>query len=564
MTHADCIKMLLPVLMETMTAFLRHPGSRHARAARDSLLGAVEDAVTSIVTAYKRLGTGEPSHNGEFLANMDRVFALIDGPGDSLDVEELDEVTRWILRHSVTVAKSSGAEDEAEITRACQKTLMEVNKVKRSLGPASGQLSSGQAGAGLAGLGAVLELLEQSVNSALLRLAISALPGPGRPLDTLLASVLGSELEAAARAAGDLAAAVQLLDRQTERVLQLCHFCIFCTTDGEKAQRIRSLGRLLETLEADLVPAVLQLYYNPEDEGARSFVKVVRRTWKCVLEDLSSVVRSIVDPTAYCVILLQEMTAAARRLKEGLYTQEAASLAAEVGSLLAMAESGVDLAWRECGEQSPGPGGLQPLPDSHPLVTAERSIWEVRAASRLVTASIADLSLHQSLHKRTHVLLAAFEAVVQLLTEKQEDTADPGSSRILGSLVEEATEAAAPTPRQQRPQSSQCLSFRAVRSLDRTAALAGELRREPGQLGDPRELYRITADLTPFTPDRRPAAALQRKPSSVTVNGCILHTPIRRSEVSSGISSSSDASFSGVYTGPICQKAFRIYIGGMN
>ena len=143
MTHADCIKMLLPVLMETMTAFLRHPGSRHARAARDSLLGAVEDAVTSIVTAYKRLGTGEPSHNGEFLANMDRVFALIDGPGDSLDVEELDEVTRWILRHSVTVAKSSGAEDEAEITRACQKTLMEVNKVKRSLGPASGQLSSG-------------------------------------------------------------------------------------------------------------------------------------------------------------------------------------------------------------------------------------------------------------------------------------------------------------------------------------------------------------------------------------------------------------------------------------
>jgi hypothetical protein len=49
-----------------------------------------------------------------------------------------------------------------------------------------------------------------------------------------------------------------------------------------------------------------------------------------------------------------------------------------------MCEAGVDLAWEEAGRAGPA----HPLPESHPLVRTERAVWEVRAAGRLLLASI--------------------------------------------------------------------------------------------------------------------------------------------------------------------------------
>ena len=128
-----------------------------------------------------------------------------------------------------------------------------------------------------------------------------------RPLDVLLSTVLSSTVSVSSRLSDDLAEEIKHLDVQTDQIFQLCHFAVFCTSDGEKAQRIRSIGRVLELLETDLVPALLQLYYNPEDSGAKSFVKILRTLWKSLLENLSAAILDIVDPTAYCVILAEEV-----------------------------------------------------------------------------------------------------------------------------------------------------------------------------------------------------------------------------------------------------------------
>ncbi len=128
----------------------------------------------------------------------------------------------------------------------------------------------------------------------------------------------------------------------------------------------------------------------------------------------------------------------------------------------------MDLAWEEAGRAGPA----HPLPESHPLVRTERAVWEVRAAGRLLLASIQvnilsheenflslsetvqwrschlkrfkiikrqkmtfiqnyhlvllifylmqDLELHQSFLKRVKVLVATFaELAAQLLDQEQ-------------------------------------------------------------------------------------------------------------------------------------------------
>ena len=264
---------------------------------------------------------------------------------------------------------------------------------------------------------------------------------------------------------------------------------------------------------------------------------VIRQSWRGLLEQIQGLVTGIVDPTAYCVILLQSLDTLARSLKSNLYSQDPASVQAGVSRLLSMAETGVDLAWRELGE----PGSVAPLPDSHCLVTAERSVWEVRAACKLLVRTIQDLSLHQALIKRVQVLLAAFQGLVTLLTEKAEDSLGGSSSLLFPSRL--VADSNMKTPRVAAAASrnnTNFLSFRSKKNLDKTAMFAGEVREE---------IYKITVDLTPFTP--RPEAVpkrptLKRKPSKVTVNGCLLQSPIRKSPEGSRIVRRSSARLSSV------------------
>jgi len=217
-----------------------------------------------------------------------------------------------------------------------------------------------------------------------------------------------------------------------------------------------------------------------------------------------------------------------------------------------MSETGVDLAWKEIGERSLQDNPIctmKPLADNHPLVMAERSIWEVRAAAKLVVETIEDLSLHQSLLKRVQVLVSSLGDVVTLMTEN-DGTKTCETSNILGSLIEPNNEQEfeetkldldkTPPPFKRTRSTTTCLSFRAKHNLNKTAAVAQDLRKN---------LYKITIDLTPFTPN---PAALPLRPS-VLKNKTVINenkdnfdTPIKRSANGSKIIRRSSARLSSV------------------
>ena len=528
LTHADCLRSILPSLMETMREVMKASDEQHVLSVRDTFFSIAENSINGIISSYKYLGSAGQTEDGLFITKMDAVFRQIDGEEEP-DIEEVDTATQWLLSHALAVAKGTNQEEEEEITTACRKILFEVKRLKTCEGQQQRDC--------LAVLGRSYELLEQNVNGALLRLAISCLTSVHQPLDNLISAALSSDRELSARLSDDLSQEVRQLDLQSDQLLQLCHFCVFCTTEESQAQALRSSSRLLECLEAELVPSVLQLYFSPGSRGARATVAVIRQSWRGLLEQIQGLVTSIVDPTAFCVILLQSLESLARALKSNLYSQDPATVQAGVSRLLSMAETGVDLAWRELGDL----GTVAPLPDSHCLVTAERSVWEVRAACKLLVRTIQDLSLHQALIKRVQVLLAAFQGLVTLLTEKAEDSLGGSSSLLFPSRL--VADSNMKTPRVAAAASrnnTNFLSFRSKKNLDKTAMFAGEVREE---------IYKITVDLTPFTP--RPEAVpkrptLKRKPSKVTVNGCLLQSPIRKSPEGSRIVRRSSARLSSV------------------
>ena len=375
-------------------------GDLNTASVQNTFLEIMKQSIAGVVTAYKQAGPAGQTSNGLFITKMDEWFQLSEK--EDVDFVMLEELVQWLLKHSLTVAKCSGhQQDEEDISAICRSILAEYKNLKNLM---TSEVKLANHISHIKSLTTIFELLEQKVNGALLRMSISSFSCLMQPLDTLISKILKSSTLHSARLSDDLKNEIKDLDDQTEKIFQLCHFCIFCTNDPVKAQKIRSAGKVLECVELDLVPAILQLYFT--EEAGRAVVRMLRKLWKTLLEEISVAVLDIVDPAAYCVVLLEECTDKARQLKSELYSQDSDRLQASLDLFIGMCEAGVDLAWKEVGERSVrlhASQTLQPLPDDHPLVMAERSIWELRAASKLVLQSIEDLKLHQSLIKRVQV-----------------------------------------------------------------------------------------------------------------------------------------------------------------
>ena len=422
-----------------------------------------------IVDGFRNSKDGE-QQAGQALADMDRLFHLTES-GTAKDIEEIEQLVDRVLRQALTVAKAANPEDDGEISLACRRLLTDLSSIRQRLPQAQvGQES-------FRGLVDPLELLEQRVNGALLRMAINTLSNPTTPLDSFLSAVLDSSIPITARTRDDLEEEVRAVDQQAEQVVQLCHFCRTLTSSPDLAQNLLSLAGVLETVEPDLVPSVLQLYLQPEDGSTRKAASIARSLWRRLLEELGMLVHQLVDPTAYMVILGEEAEGLGRQFKEQLYSQEG-TLDALLGRLVAMAETGVDLSWR-------GLGASAPLGENHALVKAERSVWEVRAARRLLSDNLEDLSVHQVALRRVQVLVTALGDLVSSLSER-EDGEEDEDERLLASLSSSSGHG--------------LLHFRAQHHLDRTAAVAEESRRE---------IYRLVHDLTAYSPSKNGTFALR-------------------------------------------------------
>ena len=147
----------------------------------------VEGALTGVLEAF--LGLSALPSGGLAVARLDRLFLLTETGGPE-EVAEVAGLVEEVLRHSLAVAQVAAARDDGEICLAARRLLEDLAGLRE--------------GAALASLSPGLELLEQGVNSALLRTAISSLSSPRRPLDLLLAAVLDSRKAVGERTHDDL------------------------------------------------------------------------------------------------------------------------------------------------------------------------------------------------------------------------------------------------------------------------------------------------------------------------------------------------------------------------
>ena len=148
------------------------------------------------------------------------------------------------------------------------------------------------------------------------------------------------------------------------------------------------------------------------------------------------------------------------QLCENMYQQEPGILKEQVLQLVGMAELGVDIAWQELDKDK-----SRPLPETHPLVRTERSVWEVRAAAKILLTSLEDLQLHKALVKRAKILVNSFSELSTLLVEG-------GAGEVLSSPQEVAAGASykkiLPTPCR--------ISFHSIHNPDKSRTLTQALR----------------------------------------------------------------------------------------
>ena len=145
---------------------------------------------------------------------------------------------------------------------------------------------------------------------------------------------------------------------------------------------------------------------------------------------------------------------------EDLYEQAPVQLKSRVQQVVGMAEVGVDLSWAEVGKEKG-----QPLPETHPLVRTERSVWEVRAASRILLSNLEDLQLHKSLIKRMKILVNSFSELSNILVEAGEEKAASSNlnlSRSTSFMRDDTAKAG--------------LSFRSIYNPAKSKLLADSLR----------------------------------------------------------------------------------------
>ena len=318
---------------------------------------------------------------GRFVKTVDEVLEETNTVDKLSRFEALQSKVEWLINFAMSVAKvSSTPNDEKDIINGCHHLVNELGTLKESI--------NGEDAADLALAKEVtkdfIEVTEQSVNSALLRLIVLSLSQSNGPLDRLIHAVLSSEKTIPSRTQSDLNQLINEADDHADRMFHIAHFSTFCTSDSNTAQSIINSLHLAQLLEEVLVPSSLKLYFSPGDVGARSQLKTLRQLWRSELENIETYILDIVDPTAFCVIVEAEARRIASALKKDQYSQDKDFLRRSVSQVVRLCQMAVDFAWKEMSASNNDEEDEVPkIPDDHPIIRVERSSWEVQAALKL-------------------------------------------------------------------------------------------------------------------------------------------------------------------------------------
>ena len=427
------ISRLFPSLIHTLENTLSRPNSACDRASKDIMFSLVRWAVKAIVHDFTTTDTDESQINsdvGRFVTTVDSILEDVDKVKTTADFDKVQGNVQWLVSFCLSVSKvSCNSQDEKDIAIACKHVVCEMETLKSSL--------AGDSIADIALAKEVvkdfIEVTEQSVNTALLRLIVSVFSQLHPPLDNLVHEVLSANKKLENRKQEDIS--VDLMDEHADRLFHIAQFATFCTSDVKASQAIANSFHLAQLVEKELVPASMSLYVNPGDIGARTHLKTLRTLWKTEMNCLESYVLEIVDHTAFCVIADAVARKIASSVKTDLYSQDRDWLRLSVSRIVKLCQTSVDFAWKEVITASTSQSNQQ-LPEDHPIIRVERSSWEATAALKMVMLNIEDLGAHKVMIRRVQLMVTCMSAMVECLVDanKTENLQTKSQVRVLTSV----------------------------------------------------------------------------------------------------------------------------------
>ncbi|KAL6264078.1 hypothetical protein P5V15_004157 [Pogonomyrmex californicus] len=245
-----------------------------------------------------------------FVYRMDLALDIILEIPNKTHKEQLSECEELWLRledvfsHAMAITQVCQPYNFKAITGSCQSIVMEYEKLKQQLlteipDPALNNLFTHT-------LTDALYRLERKINIAVLTLAMEIFSNPYAALKKLVMTC-GNSLSAKTRSKSDLNNLIEDFDQLFDQTMQIGMFTIACCKNKNRNNKIRNCLAGFESLETELISAIISFYLHPDNKEMRSSVKLLTTQWQLEMNKFQNTVNLIVNSAAFCQVVIDSL-----------------------------------------------------------------------------------------------------------------------------------------------------------------------------------------------------------------------------------------------------------------
>ncbi|XP_043464871.1 uncharacterized protein LOC122500158 [Leptopilina heterotoma] len=260
-----------------------------------------------------------------FVYRMDLVLDIVSGMiGKSLkeqveDLKDLFSGIEDVFSHAMAIAQVCLPQDFKAISGVCQSVMSEYENLKIQMNNEIPDIT--MISLFLNSLIDALYRLERKVNISVLTLIMEVFSDPLNPLRKLI-NICGTSLLVEKKSKNDLSDAIESFDQLTDKTLQIGSFAIACCRDVNRANNIKNSLASLESLGMELIPAITDFYLHLDNKEKHSSVKLLTDEWQTEIKKFHNTVFLIIDSSAYCQVILDDVQERVRIMSDCLDNRE--------------------------------------------------------------------------------------------------------------------------------------------------------------------------------------------------------------------------------------------------
>nr|XP_033342722.1 serendipity locus protein alpha isoform X1 [Megalopta genalis] len=245
-----------------------------------------------------------------FVYRMDLVLDILAEMPNKSQEEQIEECKElWVqiedvFAHAMAIAQVCKPCNFKAITGTCHSIILEYENLKYQL--TSESSDSALNNLFMNSLNDALYRLERKINVSVLNLVMEVFSDPFNALRKLV-TICGNSLIAKKRSKNDLTDAVEDFDQIIDKTMQIGLFAVASCKDRNRILQIRNCLASLESLETELISSITTFYLHPESKEMRANVKLLTAQWKLEMNKLHDAINLVIDSTAYCEVVLDDL-----------------------------------------------------------------------------------------------------------------------------------------------------------------------------------------------------------------------------------------------------------------